>query len=138
MVNLIFNWRWDKMHNKKIKSQKEKYLNEIDADLITAMLFYIRRELDRCYWNKYQKSMISPFDNTGKKYTNEYFTVRAYDWNGNYLPNFECGGLKIFWYKYCGRGIYVIPSDNFSILQLPTILYDCKKAIRKDFGNGEV
>lgn len=43
--------------------------------LVRAMLDFIRKELDRHYWNQNQKEMISPFDNTGEEYSNDYMTV---------------------------------------------------------------
>ena len=41
----------------------------------------IKNELDRLYWNKNQKEMDSPFENTGETYKNKTFKVCAYKWN---------------------------------------------------------
>lgn len=75
--------------------------------LIEAALNKIENEMARLYWNKNQKHMDSPFQNTGAQYSNNTFTVRAYDWSddGNELPNFEYKDLKVWWYKHSNRGL---------------------------------
>ena len=112
--------------------------------LVIAMLNSIRYELDRCYWNKYQKSMNSPFDNTGETYKNKTFTVRAYDWNidddKKELPNFDYKNiLHVYWYKHSGRcvTVYYDGEYNFNIDFLANILNDCIDSIRNDFGDEE-
>lgn len=49
----------------------------------------------------------SPFQNTGAVFECPVFTVRAYNWNEDApdLPNFECDGFEVRWYKYLGRGM---------------------------------
>lgn len=109
--------------------------------LLSAVLEKIRDELSRCYWNKNQKQMQSPFENTGTIYSNDVFTVRAYYWGDDeeymHLPNFEYNGLKCYWYKYATRGLTwrykggrnaAIPADF-----LGEMLEKCFDAIQKDF-----
>lgn len=48
-------------------------MNEKYELLLDAVLQKIRNELDRCYFNKYQQEMKSPFDNTAETYKNDTF-----------------------------------------------------------------
>ena len=112
-----------------------------DELLIQGALNKIRTEMDRLYWNKYQKIMSSPFDNTGEIYENKVFKVRAYCWNEDtpewFLPNFEYKDLKCYWYKHSNRGFnwdyegeqYRRPSSKF----LSKMLEDCFEAMAEDF-----
>lgn len=104
--------------------------------LMEAIMDKIENEMDRLYWNKYQKDMESPFQNTGAEYSNETFTVRAYNWNGNDLPNFEYKDLKIWWYKHSHRGLCW--EYNYGKNVLPQAIYladmldDCIESFRKE------
>lgn len=106
-----------------------------------AMLNYIRKELDRHYWNKYQKEMVSPFDNCGAPdYSNSYMIVRSYYWGNDeeqiHLPNFETDLVKISWYKHSNRGLHIRISDTYTgnIYELlAETMYKCVEAIEKDF-----
>lgn len=108
--------------------------------LMNAVLIKIRKELDRLYWNRNQKEMESPFDNTGAEYSNDTFTVRAYNWNEDEediiaKPNFEWGPIRVYWYKHEGRGntIYAkIGYDDPAIYS--HMLNKCIEALKKDFG----
>lgn len=112
-------------------------LNEFDdnIELIKSILNYIQKELNRCYYNKNQKQMTnSPFENTAATYSNNTFTVRAYDWSGNLQPNFECDGFKVWWYKHSNRGVHVESDKRITLRLLNSIIKKCIKSIRKDFG----
>lgn len=108
---------------------------------INALFLGIRRELERLYWNKNQKEMVSPFDNTGNAtYTNPTFSISAYNWGteDNELedtkPNFQYKGFSLWWYKYAGRGMYArcdVPVDPEYLYQMYT---DCIESLHKDFG----
>lgn len=104
-------------------------------DLIVAILEYIEKEMARQYWNAHQKEIDSPFRNTGATFSNDVFTVRAYNWDGNYKPNFEYKGLKIYWYKYLGRGIELNYDDinyddkGVTLEFLIKMLKDCKESL---------
>lgn len=106
-------------------------------ELIKAVLNRIRDELERQYWNKYQKDMASPFFNVGAIYSNNTFTVRSYDWNGNYQPNFEYKDFKVWWYKHSNRGInwkYQNKENGMVSSEfLAQMIIDCFEAIDKDF-----
>ena len=107
--------------------------------LVVGALDLIREELDRLYWNKYHKEMNSPFDNSGETYSNDTFTVKAYDWGNNNddSPNFNYKNiLHVYWYKYAGRGViaYINEAYDFNIDLLADIVNDCIEAMRKDFG----
>lgn len=114
-----------------------KFVDEKYIQLIRSILNEIRRELDRLYWNKYQREMHSPFDNTGSEYRNSTFIVRAYDWWGNNdseLPNFEYPGINVYWYKHSRRGLTAYTDDDLTLDYLTNMLNDCIAALRKDFG----
>ena len=116
-------------------------LNEKYVPLVCAALNVIRAEMDRLYWNKYQQEMNAPFDNTGEEYVNDTFKVRAYYWGENEnmlsLPNFECSGMEVFWYKPSNRSVVVYVSEDFNIDNLADILNNCLQSLRKDFGEIE-
>ena len=106
--------------------------------LIQAVMERIEGELGRCFWNKHQEQMDSPFSNTGNQYQNDTFVVRAYNWDENVEPNFECDGLKVWWYKHVGRGLYFeYDCGDLTIDKLSDILEKCLDAIRRDFKDDE-
>lgn len=115
---------------------KDKTLNEKETAVIVAVLREIDRELQRCYWNKNQKSLASPFDNTGNKYSTPTFSVWAYDWNSDfdklnfYYPK---DNFMVYWYKYLGRGVAVTVPKNWTMDKLPDMLDNCLRAIRENF-----
>lgn len=106
--------------------------------LVRAMLLYINKELEVNYWNKYQKQIDSPFENTGNSYSNDYMKVTAYSWEldeeKEEEPNFEVEHMQLFWYKHCFRGleIYVEPGYD-STDAIVDILEKCIVSIKKDF-----
>lgn len=84
-------------------------------EYIIALLSYIRDELDRLYWNKFQEEWDdNPFSNSGnvEGFNNGTFEVHAYDWkyglddedDDDEQPNFKYKDIEIIWYKYLGRG----------------------------------
>lgn len=105
--------------------------------LIESCLRKLKAEYERLYWNKNQSEPDSPFDNTGAVYSNDTFSVKAYDWSekGNADPNFEYEGLKVWWYKYCTRGLTYKGIVTADFLQ--KMLKDCIESMRKDFEKGE-
>ncbi len=112
-------------------------MKRIDAryeSLLKACLGFIESEMSRLYWNKYQKSMDSPFINTGEHYQNEVFSAKAYDWNDNSDPNFEYKGLKLWWYKHYCRGLTGTIEGALTAEFLADMLNTCIRALRKDFG----
>lgn len=78
------------------------------SELLECALRHIDWHIGIKYWNENQEELESPFQNTGNKYIGSNFTVRAFDWSepDEYLPNFEYKDIKIWWYKYIGRGMY--------------------------------
>ena len=113
-----------------------KKLDNSEIQILEAVLTKIRNELDRCYWNKNQKQMVSPFDNTGTSYKNNAFAVNAYYWGDDDTkdrPNFVYKDLKVYWYKHLGRGTAAIMEKTFTIDYLKQMINDCEKAIRRDF-----
>ena len=112
-------------------------LNQKQLKLIEASLLVIRQEMDRLYWNKYQKEMSSPFDNTGNEYFNDVFSVKAYSWddyNWTDEPNFRYKGLSVAWYKYLGRAMSgTLDTDKDLGVFLEDMIEDCFNSMRKDF-----
>lgn len=100
-----------------LKRANWQVIDDQYENIIVAVMDRIRRELDRVYWNKNQKEMVSPFDNTGNSYENETFVVRAYNWDENNLPNFDSEKLKVFWYKHSGRGVYALAPADMNVLE---------------------
>jgi hypothetical protein len=104
--------------------------------LIRSVLNMIRSELDRLYWNKNQKEISSPFDNTGEVFENDYVTIRAYDWNENELPNFDTDQLKVFWYKHSNRGVDALIKSNDNIDSLLVdVLNNTIESLKESFAN---
>lgn len=139
--NLVRIWTFDKIDEAKGLTEEDfnKFLpaNPKWNNLMHACLQAIRSELDRLYWNKYQREMHSPFDNTGAVYQNDTFTVRAYSWDedAEELPNFEWKQIKVYWYKHEGRGnqVYTVMGyDDPAIYAI--MLNKCLKALKEDFG----
>lgn len=116
--------------DKKFEQANPKWDN-----LMHAILKTIRDELDRLYWNKYQEEMDSPFDNTGASYANPTFTVRAYSWEeDDDQPNFECGPVRVYWYKHEGRDNIIETRRGFDSPAIYAIVLDkCLEALAKDF-----
>ena len=124
------DWEWVRDENLRV--------------LVQCALDKIRKELDRLYWNKNQREMDSPFDNScSEDYKNNYFVVRSYKWNfddEDYedLPNFESPHLRVKWYKHSNRGVEVFMLKNFvSADTVMTELTNCLKALKEDFGENE-
>lgn len=114
-----------------------KYMKCLDKEetlLAVAALRMIDEELRRCYWNKYQEEMNSPFSNTGESYSCDAFTVRAYNWDENtWNFSYPADCFVAEWYKNLGRGDMVIVPEDWKVEQLVTMLAACLKAIWEDF-----
>jgi hypothetical protein len=107
--------------------------DEDNCYTINAALQNIRTKLEIVYWNKYQKEMPNPFDNTGTEYSNDTFTVRAYYWGDDderyNMPNFEYKDLKVYWYKYLGRGMRAVADEKLTADYIETMIKECIKSI---------
>lgn len=112
-------------------------VNPEHIPLIRAVLDAIRKEMDRLYWNKYQKVMDSPFDNTGEAYKNETFSVSAYDWDDDSEPNFTYKGFEVYWYKHSNRCVCAWCDCHITTKYLSKMLNDCIESLRKDFGEDD-
>lgn len=138
--NKVLIWTFDKLEEVTgITPENENQFvvaNKKWDSLMDAVLRKIRSELDRLYWNKYQKEMNSPFDNTGEEYSNDVFTVRAYNWNEEEeKPNFEWGPVRVYWYKHEGRGNQVFTKIGYDDPAIYGLMLDkCIESLQKDFG----
>lgn len=74
--------------------------------LLDAALMRIQHRLIAYTGNQTGRA-LDPFDNTGDSFSNDVFEAKAYDWGegGNQGPNFQWKNLKVYWYKYLGRGM---------------------------------
>lgn len=98
-----------------------------DKNMLEAVLFYIKMELDRSLQNKHQEIRLSPFENSGEDFIGKCFEVKSYNWDFDYVNktleeipyNFRWKDLKVYWYKYLGRGMEwnrEISNDELSIM----------------------
>ena len=101
--------------------------------LIRSCLSEIERELGRLYWNREQKELNSPLQNTGESYKCDAFEVTAYNWDENREPNFRYKDLKCWWYKHSRRGMYAESEMPVTAEYLADMLEECFKSMRKDF-----
>ena len=111
---------------------EEKYI-----PILEAVICSIGNEYERLYWNKHHKNFSSPLSNSGESYGNNVFMMRAYDFNGNYLPNFKYKTLQVWWYKHIGRGTYAKCDSRFDLDFLSEMYKDCVRSLRRDFNEME-
>lgn len=104
---------------------------------VTALLKDLDDEIARLYWNKNQKEWNSPLFNTGTRYKNDTFELKAYDWDAednkdaeNYY-NFKYKDFKIYWYKHVGRGSFV--NKQITPEEMIYIYDDCLNSLYRDF-----
>lgn len=100
--------------------------------LIEATLRQIEFELCRVMWNNTQEEYASPFDNTGNRYKNDVFEVRAFDWSDEPEVewNFKYKDIEISWYKHLGRGMDW--NRPITLEELQEMLEDCLESIKKE------
>jgi hypothetical protein len=100
--------------------------------LIEAVLNQIENELCKVMWNNTQEEYPSPFDNTGNRYKNDTFEVRAFDWSDDPEVdwNFKYKDIEISWCKYLGRGMDW--NRPITLEELQEMLEDCLASIRKE------
>ncbi len=111
-------------------------------DLLCAVLGAIRDQYGKLYEAKHHEVGGNPFDNTGKAYKNDVFSVQAYQWRedddfGDATPedppNFVYKSLKVWWYKQMGRGTFAeIPDEDYTIGFLEDMIADCTQSMLDD------
>lgn len=95
---------------------------------------YLNYEIERASGN--MGNLCSPMSNSGTQFHLPEFSARAYDWawdlddGADYDPdpNFEWKDVKIWWYKYCGRGMY--SNRKLTAGEASDMLVECLKAVR--------
>lgn len=116
-----------------MKSIDEKYL-----PIIKACMNEINCEICRLFWNENQMEYDTPFENTGNKYDNDTFSVRAYYWGDDdsliRLPNFKYKDLEVRWYKHYRRCLIAQKDSDISLDFLADMVNDCILSLRRDFG----
>lgn len=106
------------------------------SQVVESVLHTIDSELRRCYWNKNQKEMNSPFDNTGASFKTETFEVEAYNWGEpEHWWNFKYKNFEAGWYKHLSRGFEYKMADGSPVTLefLENMVTDCCKSINKYF-----
>lgn len=111
---------------------------------VRAALALIDSEYCRMAENREQERVPSPFGNTlwyenVDAYSNDYLVIRPYDCNHgpSPKPNFECADMRVSWYKYFPRGLYVEFRDPNGVYEtIARILVDSIESMRHDFHDG--
>lgn len=111
---------------------------------VRAALALIDSEYCRMAENQRQGPVPSPFGNTlwhedVDVYSNGYLTIRPYDWchDPSPAPNFECADMRVSWYKYLPRGLYVELRDTNAVYEtIARVLADSIESMRRDFHDG--
>ena len=112
--------------------------------VLQAVLDRLESEMERLYWNKNQKEMLSPFRNTGEMYKNDTFKIRAYRWDDDKEEdaefndgNFVYGDLTVWWYKHIDRGLeYTLGREwnkGLTLEFLEQMLEDCIESLQEDW-----
>ena len=114
----------------------------VSYKFLDCILTYIESDWLRVMWNIHMEEYDdqNPWRNTGnvEGYKNDTFEVHAYDWGWDYDDssnqpqpyNFKWRDLEIYWYKYCGRGLYT--NRPTSPDELATMLDECLDSLRKE------
>ena len=100
-----------------------------------ALLRDIDRVLKICFWNKNQKEMSSPFDNSGSTYEtkNKKLKIRAYQWENDNDWNLVFDDYYVIsWYKHLGRGTCC--NKKLDECEWAFLYEKILEEIRKDFG----
>lgn len=101
-----------------------------------ALLFDIKKYLNTCYWNKEQREMRSPFDNTGETFQTNHLTLIAYQWDDEDDEedkyNLKFKDVEISWYKYLGRGTTI--NKELSMEEWVVLYNEIIDEIRTFFG----
>lgn len=87
-------------------------MRDIDCpEYVVALVERIADEVARLEWNRTQQEWASPLQNTGARWSNDTFSMRAYYWGDDEaeadVPNFKCGDIEIEWYKHVRRGALI-------------------------------
>ncbi len=112
-----------------------------NTTLIKAMMVLLEKEFKEKYKNRYGRDLLaSPWENDGVKYSNYIFTVRSYTRYDKNYPNFECGALKVWWYKSC-QDITMVEFDTDRIKNISEyfndVLAQCIDSLEDDIINVE-
>ena len=106
--------------------------NNLDIERIETALKLIELELIQQYKRYNKHNFNDPFENSGNVYSNSTFTVRAYNWSGNDKPNFEYKDLKVYWYKYLGRGTTFTADSDIDYDYIINMIIECVNSITLD------
>lgn len=91
-----------------------------------AAFWFIHHEIKRIYWNKNQKE----WDGRVEDPELPGITWNAYDWDGaSDAPNFAFDEVKVWWYKYPGRGMTC--NVDWDANQWAAWMDKCLAAVRK-------
>ena len=102
--------------------------------VVESVLHTIDNELRRCYWNKNQQELESPFSNTGNSFKTDVFEVEAYCWDTpDHWWNFKYKNFEAAWYKHLSRGFEyrMVDGSEITLEFLENMVSECFKAIQK-------
>lgn len=127
-------YRFKQSEEEKSPEDQAVRLNDKELQLLEGALLKINREYERLYWNFHQRRADSPMENSGSRYKNSVFVMRAYDWSDDEdEPNFEYKSLKVWWYKRMGRGMSAkIDKKDWNLQFFAEMIDDCIRAMRSD------
>lgn len=77
--------------------------------LLDAAVERMARSWERIMWNRLQREVDRPFNNSGASFETEGLAIRAYSWDdSDEQPwNLKCGEVEVSWYKHSWRGLSV-------------------------------
>lgn len=114
-----------------------KYIYREDtpvSKLVKTIMLGLKSQMETALWNQRHEMTFTPFINSGLKYENDTFSVNAYSWDeDDNIPNFVYNDIHVYWYKHCGRGLYVEAGHIIELNDLCSMNEDCIEAIEEDY-----
>jgi len=83
-----------------------QYQGSYCPGFVTNGLLYLGDAVE-AFMERNDPNFGSPTKNSGSKFSNSTFSMRAYYWGDDekneLIPNFQCGDFMVRWYKNLGR-----------------------------------
>ena len=84
-----------------------QYQGSYCPGFVTNGLLYLGDAVE-AFMERNDPNFGSPTKNSGSKFSNSTFSMRAYYWGDDekneLIPNFQCGDFSITWYNYINGG----------------------------------
>ena len=128
-----FEPKTDPVTNCDKLSQDEEQRYEV-SNLLLAALWYLRRNLE-IYQLNCSIDSTDPFGNNAVEFKNDAFHVVSYDWvladqDKEQEYNFRWRDIKIWWYKYLGRGTEC--NQQLTNDQIEQMLEECLESLNEN------